>query len=44
MKIRRCVVCKAYTLKLHHCGKMTVKAHPPKFKHSDKYLRLRGEC
>lgn len=44
MKIRKCVVCKKYTLKLYHCKKITVKSHPPRLKYSDKYLSLRVEC
>ncbi|NPA22162.1 MAG: hypothetical protein GXN92_01110 [Candidatus Micrarchaeota archaeon] len=38
MKIRKCEVCRRYTLKLYHCGKMTLKANPANFK--EKYIKV----
>lgn len=32
MKIRRCRVCRQYTIKLKHCNLPTDKANPPDFK------------
>ncbi len=43
MKIRKCVVCKAYTLEMKHCGKLTIKAHTS-YKTNDKYIHLRIDC
>ncbi|MCX8166753.1 MAG: RNA-protein complex protein Nop10 [Candidatus Micrarchaeota archaeon] len=31
-KIRKCNICKKYTLKDVCCGKLTIKIHPPIFK------------
>jgi len=36
-KMRRCVVCMAYTLSLSHCGKQSVSAHPHRFNPNDPY-------
>ncbi|MEM2948146.1 MAG: nucleolar RNA-binding Nop10p family protein [Candidatus Anstonellales archaeon] len=39
--IRKCMVCRQYTLSEMHCGKRTESAHPPPFKPSDRYARYR---
>ena len=39
--IKKCVVCKAYTMKEIHCGERTKVAHPAKFSPVDKWARYR---
>ncbi|MGB9577013.1 MAG: RNA-protein complex protein Nop10 [Candidatus Micrarchaeia archaeon] len=43
MKLRKCVACKAYTLKEEcpKCGGETRAAHPPKYSPHDKYAEYR---
>ncbi|MBM3229110.1 ribosome biogenesis protein [Candidatus Parvarchaeota archaeon] len=40
-KLRKCALCKSYTMKQEHCGAQTKSAHPPKFKITDKYAKYR---
>ncbi|MCD6227699.1 ribosome biogenesis protein [Candidatus Micrarchaeota archaeon] len=39
--MKKCVVCKKYTLEDVHCNKPTIVAHPPKFKINDVYGKYR---
>jgi rRNA maturation protein Nop10 len=43
-KMRRCVVCKAYTLSESHCGKLSVSAHPARFNPNDPYGDYRRQA
>lgn len=40
-KLKKCIICKAYTLKNMHCKEKSIIAHPPKFNPNDKYARER---
>ena len=40
-RMRKCEVCKAYTLDATHCGEPTHSPHPPKFSIDDKYAAYR---
>ncbi|MBD3210787.1 ribosome biogenesis protein [Candidatus Micrarchaeota archaeon] len=40
-KMRFCESCSSYTLLSEHCGKLTISAHPPKFKPADPYGKYR---
>ncbi|MFB3096297.1 MAG: RNA-protein complex protein Nop10 [Nitrosopumilaceae archaeon] len=42
-QIRKCIVCKRFTLKDNcpNCGKKTEMVHPAKFSPDDKYVRYR---
>lgn len=42
--IRVCVVCKSFTLSLYHCDRLTVNAHPPKYKEKFDSVRERAIC
>ena len=45
--IRLCTVCGSFTLNLRHCGKLTVNAHPPKYRAKFDAVRERAiqrEC
>ena len=42
--IKRCAVCKKYTLDETHCGKATRTPHPPKFKIEDRYAKYRRQA
>ncbi|VVB99497.1 Ribosome biogenesis protein Nop10 [uncultured archaeon] len=39
--MKRCTVCKAYTLDDVHCGSATASPHPPKYSVDDKYAAYR---
>lgn len=40
-RMKKCEVCKAYTLEVSHCGMPTHSPHPPKFSIDDKYAQYR---
>jgi len=41
--IKRCVVCKEYTIDRTHCGKDARTPHPPRYTVEDKYAKYRRE-
>ncbi|MBS3069929.1 ribosome biogenesis protein [Candidatus Micrarchaeota archaeon] len=44
MKLAKCVVCGAFSMREEHCGKRTVSAHPAKFSIADKYAAYRRKA
>jgi len=40
-RMRKCEICRIYTLDESHCGKPTHSPHPPKFSIEDKYAAYR---
>jgi len=40
-RIRRCIVCGAYTLQETHCQMPSISAHPARYKSADPYARER---
>ncbi|MBS3056674.1 MAG: ribosome biogenesis protein [Candidatus Aenigmarchaeota archaeon] len=40
-KLKRCYVCKKYTMKSECCGSVTKSAHPPKFTLLEKLKQAR---
>jgi len=40
-RMRKCEICKIYTLDESHCGQATHSPHPPKFSIEDKYAAYR---
>ena len=40
-RMRKCEICKSYTLDALHCGAPTSSPHPPKFSIEDKYAAYR---
>ena len=40
-RMRKCEICKSYTLDALHCGAPTNSPHPPKFSIDDKYADYR---
>jgi H/ACA ribonucleoprotein complex subunit 3 len=46
MKLRKCPICKKYTLKeiCPYCGQKTIFPHPPKYSPLDKFGKFRREA
>ncbi len=44
MKLAKCVVCGAFTMREEHCHSRTVSAHPAKFSIADKYAAYRRKA
>ena len=40
-RMKKCGICKIYTLDESHCGQATHSPHPPKFSIEDKYATYR---
>jgi H/ACA ribonucleoprotein complex subunit 3 len=43
-RLRKCTVCREYTMKAEHCSAPTVTAYPPKFSPQDKYAEYRQKA
>lgn len=43
-RMRKCAVCKSYTLEAAHCGLATSSPHPPKFTIEDRYADYRRQA